>query len=271
MDLDVIYTSYVMVHNFNYKCKYCESQSYTYTGIYPSRSLVMNWSIYLYIWKHYSYDKMLKMFQDENPAPKHQRSLKIVVSMMVISFTLSLLVTFPELSEIYALPSRGGGGGGLRSGNAPLSGAHNNGPGSLSSLNPGSNVINGPNGPRVLNPNTPATTTAVHPSGCPTVVHPNGADTTAVHPSNCPSPNAKVTVNSGGSTSSSSSLTVNNVQQQGSIGGSTAKQSSQSTQPCLAKNTIITVNVYGAMTRDLPFKAGQTSNTVQGISVALKC
>jgi hypothetical protein len=240
---------------------------------------------------------MLRIFQNENPAPKHQRSLKMVLSMMVISFTFSLLVTFTELSEVYALPSRGGGGGGglpslgahsttHSSGAAPLSGAHTNGPGSLSNLNPGSNVINGPNGrhpnaptvmngpngPRVVNPNTPATTTVVHPSDCSTVVHPNGADTnTVVHPSNCPSPNAKVTVNSGGSTSSSSSLTVNNVQQQGSSGGSTAKQSSQSIPTCLAKNTIITVNVDGAMTRNLPFKAGQTSNTVQGISVSLKC
>lgn len=242
---------------------------------------------------------MSRIFQNENPAPKHQRSLKMVVSIMVISFILSLLVTFIELSEIYALPSRGGGavgGGGLTSlgshstthssGAAPLSGPHTNGPGSLSNLNPGSNVINGPNGrhsnaptvmngpngPRVVNPNTPATTTVVHPSDCSTVVHPNGADTnTVVHPSNCPSPNAKVTVNSGGSTSSSSSLTVNNVHQQGSSGGSTTKQSSQSTSTCLAKNTIITVNVYGAMARNLPFKAGQTSNTVQGISVSLKC
>ena len=155
--------------------------------------------------------------------------------MMVISFTLSLLVTFPELSEIYALPSRGGEGGSLPSlgphstGARPLSGAHTNGPSSLSGLNAGSNAINGPNGrhpntptvvnsPKglhVVNPNTPATTTVVHPSNCPKVVHPNGADTTVVHLSNCPSPNTKVTVNSGGSTSSSSSLTVNNVQQQG--------------------------------------------------------
>ena len=240
---------------------------------------------------------MSRIFQNENPAPKHQRSLKMVVSIMVISFTLSLLVTFTELSEVYGLPSRGGGGGGglpslgshtttHSSGAAPLSGAHTNGPGSLSNLNAGSNVINGPNGGHsnaptvvngpnglhVVNPNTPTTTTVVHPSDCSTVAHPNGADTTTVvHPSNCPSPNAKVTVNSGGSTSSSSSLTVNNVQQQGSSSGSTIKQSSQSTSTCLAKNTIITVNVYGGMTRNLPFKAGQTSNTVQGISVSLKC
>jgi hypothetical protein len=229
---------------------------------------------------------MSRIFQNENPAPKHQRSLKMVVSMMVISFTLSLLVTFTELSEIYALPSRGGGaggGGGLpslgshptthSSGAAPLAGVHTNGPGSLSNLNAGSNVINGPNGPHVVNPNTPTTsTTVVHPSDCSTVVHPKGADTnTVVHPSNCPGPNPKVTVNSGGSTSSSSSLTVNNVQQQGSSGESTTKQSSQSTSTCLAKNTIITVNVYGGMTRNLPFNAGQTSNTVQGISVSLKC
>jgi hypothetical protein len=269
---------------------------------------------------------MFRIFQSENLAlNKHQTSLKIMVAtMMLTSFTFSLLFTFPILSEIYALPSRGGGGNGLASpgshstlhpnGAFPLSGVHTTGPGSLSGLKGGSNVINGPNGahpnaptvlngpnvingpngprvvnpnnpttntaivngpngPRVVNPNNPTTNTAVvHPSNCPTVVHPNRADTTAVvHPSNCPSPNTKVTVNSGSSTSSSSpSLTVNNVQQ-GSSSGSTTGQSSQSTLPCLAKNTVITVNVYGGMTRNLPFKAGQTSNTVQGISVTLRC
>jgi hypothetical protein len=202
---------------------------------------------------------MSRIFQNENPAPKHQRSLKMVVSILVISFILSLLVTFTELSEIYALQSCGGGaggGGGLpslgshstihSSGSSPKSGVHTNGPGSLSNLN-------------------------AMPSDCSTVVHPKGADTnTVIHPSNCPSQNAKVTVNSGGSTSSSSSLTVNNVQQQGSSGGSTTKQSSQSTSTCLAKSTIITVNVYGGMTRNLPFKVGQTSNTVQGISISVR-
>jgi hypothetical protein len=61
--------------------------------------------------------------------------------------------------------------------------------------------------------------------------------------------------------SSSPSLTVNSVQQQGSSGGNTPKRSSQNTPRCLAENTIITVNVYGAMTRNLPFKAGQTSKS----------
>ena len=222
---------------------------------------------------------MSRIIQNENPAPKHQRSLKMVVSILVISFILSLLVTFTELSEIYALQSRGGGaggGGGLpslgshstihSSGSSPLSGVHTNSPGSLSNLNAGSNVISGPNGPH---PNAP---TVVNGPNGPHIVNPNTpTTTTVVHPSNCPSPNAKVTVNSGGSTTSSSSLTVNNVQQQGSSGGSTTKQSSQSTSTCLAKSTIITVNVYGGMTRNLPFKVGQTSNTVQGISISLKC
>jgi hypothetical protein len=163
---------------------------------------------------------MLRIFQNENPAPKQQRSLKMVVSVMVICFTLSLLVAFPHLSEIHALQGRGRGGGGgalpslgshstiHSSGAAPLSGPHTNSASSLSSLNACSNVINGhngshpnapavvngPNGPQVVNPNTSATTTVVHPSDCPTVVHPKGADTTVVHPSNCPSPNAKVTL-----------------------------------------------------------------------------
>jgi hypothetical protein len=219
--------------------------------------------------------------------------MKMMVAITLIS--LSLLFTFPILSGIYALPSRGGGGNGLPglnphsplhpSGTFPLSGAHTNGPGSLPRLNGGPNVINGPNGPqpnaptvlngpnghRVINPNNPTTTTAVvRPSDCSTVVHPNGADTAVVHPSNCPSSNTKVAVRSGGS-SSSSSLTVNNVQQQGSSSEGAARELSKSTLPCLAKNTIITVNLYGGMTRNLPFKAGQTSNTVQGISVTLRC
>jgi hypothetical protein len=194
----------------------------------------------------------------------HRPSLKMVMTMMLISVTVSLLVIFTELSEINALPSRGGGGlpshGGIHpSGATPLygshptgpgsiaAGAHPNGPGAQSRVNAGSNVINGPNGPhpnaptvingpngpRVVNPNNPTTTAIVHPSNCPTVVHPNGADTTVVHPSNCPSSGGQVNVNSGGSgSSSSSSLTVNNVQQQSSSSGSTAKQqSSQSTVP----------------------------------------
>src|ERR1041385_5977991 len=112
---------------------------------------------------------MSRIFQNESPAPKHQRSLKMVVSMMLIVFTLSLLVMFTEVSEIYALPSREGGAGGggslpslgshstiHSSGAAPLSGVHTNGPGSLSNLNAGSNVIGGPNG------HHPNTTTVVN-------------------------------------------------------------------------------------------------------------
>jgi hypothetical protein len=239
----------------------------------------------------HSYKKMLRIFHSGNLAPNMcKTSVKIMVATMLICFTLSLL-TFPELSEIYALPGRGGGGNGLPSlsshstlhpsGAFPLSGGHTNGPGSLSGLRGGTNVINGPNGPHpnaptVLNgpngPNNPTTTTAVvRPSNCPEVVHPNAADSAVVRPSNCPSSNTKVNVRSGGSTSSSSSLTVNNAQQQGTSSGSTPKELNQSVLPCLAKNTIITVNVYGGMTRNLPFKAGQTSNTVQGITVTLRC
>ena len=212
----------------------------------------------------------------------HMPPLKMVMTMMLMSVTLSISVIFPELSEIYALPSRGGGGGlpshGSHSsihptGSAPLSGVHPNGPGSIaaagvhpngpalqSRLNAGSHVINGPNGPhpnaptvvngpngpRVVNgPNSATTNTntaIVHPSNCPTVVHPNGADTTAVHPSNCPSSGGQVNVNSG-STSSSSSLTVNNVQQQSSSSQSTPKQqSSQSTIPIANAGSNINVH-----------------------------
>ncbi len=41
--------------------------------------------------------------------------------------------------------------------------------------------------------------------------------------------------------------------------------------PCLTKDTMITVNVYNGMIRNLPFKAGQTSNTAEGINITLKC
>ncbi|HZI70701.1 MAG TPA: hypothetical protein VFD60_06025 [Nitrososphaeraceae archaeon] len=155
----------------------------------------------------------------------HRPSLKMVMTMMLMSVTLSIPVIFPELSEIYALPSRGGGGlpshgshSSIHStGAAPLSGVHPNGPGSIaagvhpngpalqSRLNAGSNVINGPNGPRVVNgPNSPTVINGPngpHPNA-PTVVNgPNGprvvngpnsattntnTNTAIVHPSNCP-------------------------------------------------------------------------------------
>ena len=44
-----------------------------------------------------------------------------------------------------------------------------------------------------------------------------------------------------------------------------------SSSPCLAKDTTIIVDVYSGMTRTIHFKASQTSNTLQGISVVLKC
>jgi hypothetical protein len=40
---------------------------------------------------------------------------------------------------------------------------------------------------------------------------------------------------------------------------------------CLSKDTTIIVDIYSGMTRTIHFKANQTSNTVQGISVVLKC
>ena len=46
---------------------------------------------------------------------------------------------------------------------------------------------------------------------------------------------------------------------------------SSSSSPCLVKDTTIIVDVYGGMTRTLHFKASQISNTLQGISVVLKC
>ena len=51
----------------------------------------------------------------------------------------------------------------------------------------------------------------------------------------------------------------------------TTSTSSSSSSPCLAKDTTIIVDVYSGMTRTMHFKANQTSNTLQGISVVLKC
>jgi hypothetical protein len=46
---------------------------------------------------------------------------------------------------------------------------------------------------------------------------------------------------------------------------------SSSSSHCLAKDTTIIVDVYSGMTRTMHFRANQTSNTLQGISVVLKC
>ena len=51
----------------------------------------------------------------------------------------------------------------------------------------------------------------------------------------------------------------------------TASSSSSSSSSCLAKDTTIIVDVYSGMTRTMHFKANETSNTLQGISVVLKC
>ena len=103
----------------------------------------------------------------------HRPSLKMVMTMMLMSVTLSIPVIFPELSEIYALPSRGGGGlpshgshSSIHStGAAPLSGVHPNGPGSIAAAG--------------VHPNGPGSIAAgVHPNGPGSIaaagVHPNG-------------------------------------------------------------------------------------------------
>jgi hypothetical protein len=78
--------------------------------------------------------------------------------------------------------------------------------------------------------NTPIDTRVIHTNdnSCAAVVHPNGVDTKAVHSDNCPtSTNGHITVNPSSTTSSSSSsLTINNVQ--GSNTGSTTSSRSSS-------------------------------------------
>ena len=49
--------------------------------------------------------------------------------------------------------------------------------------------------------------------------------------------------------------------------GTPFNTTASSSSPCLAKDTTIIVDVYSGMTRTIHFKANQTSNTVQGISV----
>ena len=53
--------------------------------------------------------------------------------------------------------------------------------------------------------------------------------------------------------------------------GTPFNATASSSSPCLAKDTTIIVDVYSGMTRIMHFRANQTSNTVQGISVVLKC
>jgi hypothetical protein len=53
--------------------------------------------------------------------------------------------------------------------------------------------------------------------------------------------------------------------------GTPFNTTASSSSPCLAKDTTIIVDVYSEMTRTMHFKANQTSNTLQGISVVLKC
>jgi hypothetical protein len=150
----------------------------------------------------------------------HMPPLKMVMTMMLMSVTLSISVIFPKLSEIYALPSRGGGGSlpshGSHSsihptGSAPLSGVHPNGPGSIAAgvhpNGPGSIAAAGvhPNGPGSIaaagvHPNGPALQSRLNagshvingPNGPRVVNGPNSAttntntNTAIVHPSNCP-------------------------------------------------------------------------------------
>jgi K319L-like, PKD domain len=164
------------------------------------------------------------------------------------------LGAFSGIERSPSPPSNNGPTGGL--GNLGTS-SNNGPPAALSGLQqrqqqqqplPNANHVDGcptvvhPNGAdtKVVQPsncsppvNTPQTNSRVirtnNDDNCAAVVHPNGADTKVVNNDNCPlNTNAHVTVDSGGTTtSSSSSLTINNVQ--GSNSGTSSRGSSSST------------------------------------------
>jgi len=189
------------------------------------------------------------------------KSLKII---SIISLTLLLLISIPGKSDIYALSKGGGGhslgaaGGGIGGGSGgpiagnqpnsigggpiagnqpnsigggPIAGNQPNsiGGGPRSGLNPNTNCMGTGTGilipsatncasPNVTHPPNAPNTAVVQPSNCnvPTSVHhTNTPSTVVVHPSNCPPQGS----------SSSNSLTVNNVQSSSSSGSTTSTQS----------------------------------------------
>jgi len=164
------------------------------------------------------------------------KSLKIV---SIISLTFLLLISIPGKSDIYALSkggvgggSLGAAGGGIGGGSGgPIAGNQPNsiGGGPRSGLNPNTNCMGTGTGilvpsatncasPNVIHPANAPNTAVVQPSNCnvPTSVHhTNTPSTVVVHPSNCPPQGS----------SSSNSLTVNNVQSSSSSGSTTSTQS----------------------------------------------
>ena len=148
------------------------------------------------------------------------------------------MISIPGKSDIYALSKGGGGhslgaaGGGIGGGSGgPIAGNQPNsiGGGPRSGLNPNTNCMGTGTGilvpsatncasPNVTHPPNAPNTAVVQPSNCNTptsVHHTNTPSTVVVHPSNCPPQGS----------SSSNSLTVNNVQSSSSSGSTTSTQS----------------------------------------------
>jgi len=129
-------------------------------------------------------------------------SIKIIA---VMSLTLSLSVSLPRISDIYALPGSGGHSLGGAGGSNPISGNQPNsiGGGPRSVLNPTTNCI-APGSlfpsaiscgsPTVLHPANAPNTAVVQPSNCniPTSAHTNTPNNIVVHPATtkCASPNS---------------------------------------------------------------------------------
>jgi len=182
----------------------------------------------------------LRSFRSFLPKTYAQRNLpfKSLKIISIISLTLLLLISIPGKSDIYAL-SKGGGGHSLAIagnqpnsiGGGPIAGNQPNsiGGGPRSGLNPNTNCMGTGTGilvpsatncasPNVTHPPNAPNTAVVQPSNCnvPTSVHhTNTPSTVVVHPSNCPPQGS----------SSSNSLTVNNVQSSSSSGSTTSTQS----------------------------------------------
>jgi hypothetical protein len=177
--------------------------------------------------------------------------LKRITALVLVCLTFSMLWEATAFHEnIYAISNRGvngpssPGASELHPSNTgpasgPSSGIHPSNTGPASGPSSGIHPSNtGPaSGPSSgIHPPGEAQTTTISPStnNCPTAVHPNGADTTVVQPNNCPAnPNGHVTVNSGDTSTSTSSpsLTVNNVQSSNSESSTTKQESNKNTIP----------------------------------------
>lgn len=176
---------------------------------------------------------MMLINTQRNLSFKQRKNAVIMSLTLILSFSMFVL---PGKSDIYALPTRsvhpGAGGLSVTQANA---GSFNRGPVQpqtggttpLTGMRPSTTSCTGPivlfpgassancTGPNVIHPSRTSNTPAVQLANCnvPTTVrHTNTPSTTVVHPTNCPPTTS----------TSSNSLTINNVQSSGTTKQSTS-------------------------------------------------